>query len=547
MTGRQVKDYYAILGVSPTATLAEIRVAYRERARAFHPDLNPEPDAEARFLEINEAYEVLADSAKREAYDYFISVARREAAEGSTVAHLSASEEPQEEDAYNEMLGTPEPPRGSSQEKERRPVPPPWAVLLIVLGICIIAAVAIGALLSLKQPRPSGGAEAVTVSKLTTFTSPLAVPESQVVLEDDGVPLRVASPSRLEIAGMAYPVAAVVPEEGRWPVPASDEGIAVWIYGTVVNYVIGLPHTPEVLAALSGLSSQDRLTLTLESGTKLVFGLPEVMRIDPSDVSSMAQDRPGMTLAVLGGGESTRLLVQARYLPEAGSKPRETTVAGVTVRVLESGIVEGVRPLEADSWYVVVEYQVTNTTGSAVQPLAFDLALEDSVGHRYILNETVTALGKHGKLEDALLPGETARGSAGYIIPDTVRFPLIWIFRPDPSLSDQAQIALDLAPPATAPPVPDVVLLNAFRDPARAVVVLSGRVSNNGGALLEIEREQVDLISSGQEYALVVATPPLPWRIQPDTIQQFELQFEVPSEPAATLRLNIAGFEFEIE
>jgi len=209
--------------------------------------------------------------------------------------------------------------------------------------------------------------------------------------------------------------------------------------------------------------------------------------------------------------------------------------------------VEDVRPLEVDSWYVVVDYQVTNTTSSVLQPLAFDLALEDSDGYRYILNETATALGTYGKLEVALSPGETARGSAGYVIPATARFPLIWIFRPDPSLPDHMRVALDLTLPAAAEPLPEVVLLDAFWDPARAVVVLSGQVTNNGDSLVGIERDQVKLTSPGQEYALVAVTPLLPWRVQPATVQQFELQFEVPTQPEAVLRLTIAGFEFEIE
>ena len=71
MTHKSVKDYYAILGVSPTASLEEIRLAYRRQARAYHPDLSTDPHAEERFKEVNEAYDVLANSEKRQAYDYF--------------------------------------------------------------------------------------------------------------------------------------------------------------------------------------------------------------------------------------------------------------------------------------------------------------------------------------------------------------------------------------------------------------------------------------------------------------------------------------------
>ncbi len=66
------KDYYSILGVSRGADEREIKQAYRRLARKYHPDVNPgDKSAEARFKQINEAYEVLSDKEKRQKYDQF--------------------------------------------------------------------------------------------------------------------------------------------------------------------------------------------------------------------------------------------------------------------------------------------------------------------------------------------------------------------------------------------------------------------------------------------------------------------------------------------
>ena len=66
------QDYYEILGVSKTAEEREIKKAYKRLAMKFHPDRNPgDPEAEKKFKEISEAYEVLSDDKKRQTYDRY--------------------------------------------------------------------------------------------------------------------------------------------------------------------------------------------------------------------------------------------------------------------------------------------------------------------------------------------------------------------------------------------------------------------------------------------------------------------------------------------
>ncbi|TXH87309.1 MAG: J domain-containing protein [Rhodoferax sp.] len=64
-----MSDHYAALGLTPSATGADIKRAFRQRAAQYHPDRNPDPNAAALFRRVQEAYDVLNDTDKRQLYD----------------------------------------------------------------------------------------------------------------------------------------------------------------------------------------------------------------------------------------------------------------------------------------------------------------------------------------------------------------------------------------------------------------------------------------------------------------------------------------------
>jgi hypothetical protein len=554
MTTKSVKDYYAILDVPQNATTEEIRLAYRKKARLFHPDLSADPNAEERFREINEAYEILADSEKRRAYDFFVAEATTE--EGTGVPgddeHLAGDQPVAPPPTVTPPPATPPPPthppeeQAPPKEPRRRVYPPTWAILLIFLGACIILGVIAGGILSLQRDRPTGGAESLTVSKLTTFLSPPTIPPDITVIEEDNTPVTTVGPKTLNITGSSYPIVAVVPEQGRWPLPLEERDLGLWMYGTLINYVIGLPASLETEALLADLSSGDRITLTLQNGTQLHFGSPQVKRVDVADASPMVQDKPGLTLMVLGAESASRLVVKARYLPEDTRPAGQQSSEGIAVEVLSSGIVEDVVPQEPDSWYFVVEYQVMHDTATLVDPTFFVMVLEDAEGRRYNLNDAATTLGSYGELVTSIPAGAPVQGSAGYLIPKTVKAPLIWNFRAEATSTDPATFVLGFEPPRPAPAQPDVELLEVFLDARRDVIVVSGTVYNDGESELNVTSQDVAMTAGGGQSALQAAAPLLPWAVAPGGYQDFEMQFTVPDGTDAAL-LDILGFAFEIE
>jgi molecular chaperone DnaJ len=110
------RDFYEILGVTRTATEVEMKIAFRKAAMECHPDRNPgDKAAEARFKEINEAYQALSDPQKRAAYDRFGHSAFEQGGAGGFSSEGFGSMADIFEDLFGDVMGR----RGGSRSGGR--------------------------------------------------------------------------------------------------------------------------------------------------------------------------------------------------------------------------------------------------------------------------------------------------------------------------------------------------------------------------------------------------------------------------------------------
>jgi hypothetical protein len=417
---------------------------------------------------------------------------------------------------------------------------------LILLGTCIFIGVGIGFInqfLPQLTSRPSGGAEAVNVGKLTTFDSPPTVPADYTAVQEGGTPLLTVLPNQLLVADETFSVVPVSPEQGRWPIPDQQLDVAVWVHGTVVNYVVGIPYTQSTESLLASLGSEERIQLTLDNGTTLVFGAPESQRIAADDLTPMSQQQPGLTLVLLGSSKANRLIVRARYLPEESyAAEGKQHVDGLILEVLKSGVVQDT----GDTRHFVVEYRITNESTVAVNPDFFDMTLENDAGQRYPINAEVSAAGQYGPLQTVIDIGASVMGSAGYLIPRDTQAPITWVFRADPASTNPVRNILPYEPPLPIPAQPVVELTAAFADGVRNSIVINGVVRNTGETALTVTLDDVTLTSSAGNSSLQASAPLLPWPIEGGASMDFEVQFSRPAGVTSVL-LDILGFTFQIE
>lgn len=432
-------------------------------------------------------------------------------------------------------------------------------ILIIISGaVLLFIAVAILVYLGLRgadvpatpalTPTEVAGEPAATVS-------PLPVSSCDTIISSGDAQVSVALPVSLTVAGSTYPVEPIVPTESAWLYPSGRSGTAVWVCGTVVNYVIGLEPIPSNEELVGSLAPGDELTLQLTSGAVLQFQFSERLDTAPGSDDAVTQQRPRLTL-VLPGTETWQVAF-ADYPPEAepvAPPPSgESAQVGQAVEVrqvsvtVNQGYLERNADLIPSTAYYLVEYRVENLGSEPLAAGRFAMELHDARGNVYLVSPDASAIGEGGLLTGEIAPGESQLGTAGYLVPDPLPAgDLTWVFSPQSSTAT-ARVTIPYeggVPEDEGPVLPEVTLVDAFLGDDGDTLILEGEVWNKSTEPLVVESGDVSLSSSAGVSQLDNSAPPLPWTIDAGARQVIELQY--PRPDASTVLLELLGYSFEV-
>ncbi|HID63190.1 MAG TPA: hypothetical protein EYP49_10685 [Anaerolineae bacterium] len=394
---------------------------------------------------------------------------------------------------------------------------------------------------------------AVTVEAADTSPTSLPTLESEFLADivDAGVKTGLVVPRTLEIKGSSFVVQPVKITAGDWPLP-DDERAVSWVYGTVVNYVLGLEATPANKTLLASLRPGDELLLRMSTGPAYRFAFAGAVRVAPQASEIFGQTRPGLTLALLDDeGQPTRVVIRAVYEPNSeevrgGWSPAETVEMGRAVTLDD---MLRLTPLESKplalpgappgSVHLAVDYVLENRLDGR-------LSLSGNLAHQVVdiqglaYPPTLSPLGGTGRyppLPAQLEAGQTVTATAVYVVLEAVlREGVTWRFGLAPS-GTTVQVPL---PSYTGFLEPQVTVQEAALLPGGVLALTLDLVAGLRDVTLTAADVQVQGGTLGPDNAF-------PWQVPAGSSGQFTLSLQPDGGVPLTVVLLEQGFEITVE
>lgn len=436
------------------------------------------------------------------------------------------------------------------------------AILIVAAAAFVLLILCIATILFVRSRNNDDGDQAQTTGTPTPFptiASQAGVSGSADALvigmgDSATISVTLDIPNSLALGGQTFPIRADrVGEDNLWAADTSAEKQAHWIYGSIINYVVGLPDNAGNRSLLEGLTAGQEIIVSTQGGRELAFSFLSRDTLASSDQSIFGQNSPGITLVLMGSAGQDRLVVRGRYVvPEASSAGQGNVVTlGETaqlddVQFTVTGASHILDRPEAPAGFAfyLIDYQVQNVGLTALDTSRLSLSLVDGQGNQYALNPVASQLGNNPNLTGFLNSSQSAAASAGYQIPIGLSSKALnWVItRLD--TGSQVQVTIPFSSGRDTLGGTAVSLARADISADLTSLILGGQIANLGDQAVLVNEADVKLeTADGSFYLMLSTNPPFPWKIDPGQSVQYVVTFQRPSEATAVFTVLSQPFE----
>ncbi len=420
----------------------------------------------------------------------------------------------------------------------------------ILAGLCLLILFAAlllrgnGNVLDGEEPTPFPTTEAAGPAPLDVIVGGIA----------GGTPISLSlnAPTTLEIGSQSFAVRPeVISADGVWEPELGQDQSAAWIYGTLINYVLGLPDSDNNRALLEGLAPGANIYLVLRDGTRHAFALTSREPVATNRVDLFAQNLPGITLVLLQARGDERLVVRGDYVVNTSASGGALPGAGNQVSLGETAQLDNLRlnvtgatsvfdRPEAPPGFIfyLIDLQLENIGTEALDLAQLRFALRDDLGNQYALNPQGSTLGANPAPAGLLTPGESRVVGLAYQLPSGLTSPSVTLLVGSVGGTGEVQVILPFAgggDEATA--AGGVTLQDAQVAEDGATLTLTGQVTNSGAQPLLVSENNVSLMANGTVHLILSTNPAFPWVVPPGQTIPFTLSFQRPSGSEAVFTL----------
>ncbi len=453
---------------------------------------------------------------------------------------------------------TPLPPSGSSRIRELTAGRTPLliAVGAILVGLCLLLIFAVLLL------RDRDGLDVVDGSDPTPFPTAAVSATTEVIVGglagSTPISLTLNAPSTLTIGTHSFairpePVAA----DGAWNPELGDNQSAAWVYGTLINYVLGLAGSDENQEMLESLAAGSEIVLTLRDGTQHTFAVTSREFVPTNRSDLFAQNLPGITLVLLGAAGNERLLVRGDYVvdttaggaapPSAGNQVELGEIAQLdNLRLTVTGATSLYDRPEAPVGFIfyLVDMQLENAGTEALELGQLRFVLRDDLGNQYALNPLGGNLGNNPPPTGTLAPGESRLASLAYQLPSGLTSPTVSLLISREGGTGQVQVTLPFAGAGVAAAeAAAIALQDAQVSDDGTTVTLMGQVTNNGSQPLLVNETDLSLVANGTVHLILATNPAFPWVVPPGQTVPYTVSFQRPAGAEAIFTLLSRPFQ----